>query len=524
MSSVLSERVPLRTRWSELLFWTVGVGAALWYLACLSNEQFSLFHNAYSIDAAYNYYFLSLLDGRFDVPLRTIAYEGHYLPDGRAFVYYGLAPALIRGFFAPFVDLSRVSVAPAVVWVLATATGFVCQSSLLYVVRRGRVASLRLELLVLVSGALAIWFSSPLTALAGSAPIYHEPILFAFLLTMLFLRLCLPILYGEASPRDRLVPLALLASLAVHARPHVAATLYMVTCGLMIMHWLSVKRDASGHRRGSLPRQGGRATLGALAILGASGLIYLGVNKVRFDDGFTYHGGSHGPVVQGTVYLGMEAPDSPRWRGFSEHGRFNVRRIIPNASYYLLSDKKLHADLTSWFETGFVRLEPPMRSVVEIWAPWLVMLVAGLGLFSAGIRREQRIRPWASPGLALLLLAASLILHFTMLSYATVTLRYTTELFVFVFFGAILSLGLLLPLAEQLGRGRGAALLSTALVTLALSLNASSQLGVEYRKKFRDGDRFFFEYDFCIKALSRHVESAEAIEGMCRVPERRKQP
>ena len=94
---------------ARLTTFIVSLFASLVLVFLATNGTFDLFQPSF-LWKAYNHYFLSLMDGRLDVPAYAIGKEGNFV-DGKAYMYYGLVPTLTRFFVHPFVDLAQVPMA-----------------------------------------------------------------------------------------------------------------------------------------------------------------------------------------------------------------------------------------------------------------------------------------------------------------------------------------------------------------------------------------------------------------------------
>src|SRR5690606_7533713 len=110
-----------------------------------------------------------------------------------------------------------------------------------------------------------------------------------------------------------LLPLAVLAGLTLHARPHLAVGYYAGVCLLAL--WVTVRGDPGARARAA----------GAMVVLALFGGILLASNALRFKDVAVMHGTFGDSDVQyGMVYWGAEPADGWRARGFREHGQFNA--------------------------------------------------------------------------------------------------------------------------------------------------------------------------------------------------------
>ncbi|MGB7934672.1 MAG: hypothetical protein WCH04_21110 [Gammaproteobacteria bacterium] len=215
----------------------------LYYAFLITNGTFNFFaHEAYGF--VYNDMLLKLLRGRFDIEAAHIGVEGFYV-DGKAYTYFGIAPALLRLPFLPFADLETVQVSRPIVWALATASALIAQGMTLRICRGLQTSppstGLRLMMFLLV---VMIWFASPSVLLSANATVYHEPIAVAYLLTLAFMAVVLRCA-ADDTPIERypLILLAILAGIAVHARPHIAIALYAcVVAYCAIAYWTRFQR------------------------------------------------------------------------------------------------------------------------------------------------------------------------------------------------------------------------------------------------------------------------------------------
>ncbi|MEM1429351.1 MAG: hypothetical protein AAGG09_07830 [Pseudomonadota bacterium] len=384
------------------------VGAALY--AALLARSVALTPGAFGVDI-YDQMWLAFTQGQLDLPARVLRMEGHYTPDGTAYSYHGVAPLITRALFDPFVTMGTLTLAPISLWIWATlGTAFYHAALLTALGPEAGTARLRVTL------ALTLWFVGPGVILTANHAFYHEPIALAYAATGAFVLLWARAVRAGRLSTPTLVGMAALAALTVHARPHIAVGLYACT-GLALL-W-AVYRD----RLRALP-----AVLAAGLLLGAGGASYLALNEARFGSATAVHGSFDASDIQyGIAFWELEEPGNVRQQGFTEHGRFNLGRVLPNAAFYLaappqfllpgLSDRAadLHGAVTGP-RVGFIRIEAPRTGMVFIWAPWVLLAVAGLAaLRTAG-------RPYA--GLLLGLGGSALLL----LSYATITLRYLVDL------------------------------------------------------------------------------------------------
>ncbi|WP_068117256.1 hypothetical protein [Tropicimonas marinistellae] len=385
----------------------------------------------------YDQLFLALRDGRLDLPARVLRFEGHYWPDGTAHLYHGMAPLLTRVLLAPFVEIGTVSLAPVSVWFWGTLGTFCWHMSFAEIARKhwpedGRAGAVWAAVL-----ALLVWLCAPGLLLVVNFVLYNEPIVVAYALTAAFVLVWTRTVARERPIANVLWLLALLAAIAVHARPNVAVGLYAGTvfaAGLVLLRdrWRAV-----------------RPALLAMAILFAGGVAFLGLNAAKFGNVGQTHGTFEADGVQyGTTFWGADNIEGKKAAAFIEHGRFNLARIPANLMVYgaappqLLASRSydrvvaLHASLTE-DRLGFIRIEKPGAGAIFLWTGFCVL--AGIGLCS-GI---ARLRPYAG-----LVLAAGTIAVVT-LSYGTITLRYHVEIFPIIGVLALVGCGRFAPWAAR---------------------------------------------------------------------------
>lgn len=397
--------------------------------AILTGFTFNFF-SAGDYGLGYNYYFLALLDGRLDVPLEIIGEEAFYADDGRAFMYYGALPALLRIFFWPFVDLETVPVSAAVVFMMLAAAGLLAHHLLVLLHRHSPAMDVRTSherAAWIRYGIIALWFASPVLILMMNASIYHEPIAAAFLITICFLYIVFRsvLLKGRIS-LSALFMLALLAALTVHARPHVALGLYMCVCLISLLMFIEDFKACRQKNTGALLSliKAALPFVLPMAIMLASGFLYLYMNWLRWGD-FT----SVAPIERYGAFLNGEGY-SKRIQGFLDHGAFSVNRIIPNFVFHLFGALTPAIVLQEFFNTGFIRKEGPPGPVFVIWVFWI--LGAGLSVWSVTAAKTNLKISGENP-ICILGLTMAVIAVFV-LAYATTTFRYKTELWFLLFF------------------------------------------------------------------------------------------
>jgi len=445
----------------------------------------------------YDHYFLSLLDGRFDVPLRIVGLEGHYDPDGRAFVYHGLAPLLSRLLVWPFLDLRNAAFSGMSVWLFAV--GGTIAYHLLFdriVSEYGPRDASRRRFWRLWTG-VAIWASGPGILLAANDSLFHEPIAVGYFCAGWYLYAMARVVVFGGGVAPVIVPLAILSGVAVHARPHLAIGLY-TGCLLLMGHHM-VSRRGEHLRRMAL----------ALGILAAFGGALLAVNQARFGSPTRMHGTFEASELQyGFTYWGVEDPEGPRAIAYREHGRFNPRRVLPNALVYAVDvpevvDGRIDAAYRALTRgLGYSHVELPRVGFVFLWAPWLVL--AGLGLRAPPVDTRLGWVAVAGPGVAALLL----------LMFGTVTLRYRVDLWPFLAATCMLAMPRLLIALRDVPTPRAS---RVALVLgLAGGVLVSGATALAYTDDFASGGIFaVWPLDVCEGMVQRRGFSGARATELC---------
>ena len=484
--------------------WAVAAVAVGWNALVITDWTLDFFHRRSLLPGAYNHYFLSLLDGRFDIPPRMGFIEAQYGPDGRAYLYYGILPALLRAPFQPFLDLESRSLAPLVVWAGSTGAGLLATDLWRLAVQRTGLADVRAQAALAGAGAIGIWFASPIPVIAADAPIYNEPVALALMLSMAFLRLSLPLAWGARAGPGRILALAAVAALAVHARPHVALGLY-AGWGLLLL----ILARSGALRRASMPA----ASAAAALILAASGAGYLAINAARFGDALNYMGG--GPVVYGLHHLGFAPQLPPDPDAVPRGGRFEATRIISNGAAYLTG--KPAPALERLLGARGRHEFPP--NLLLLWGPWIWAFAAALVLLLA---RRGGLAGIARPALAWPPLLATAIGAALMLAYVTVTFRYTAELFPLVLAAVLLAMP---EMAARIGAARPplrlsvlAAPLATLLLATAVT-GALAMLATDYHShwsRFQQGAMHGWSRADCLRHLEEVAPHAPAGPEACR--------
>jgi hypothetical protein len=445
----------------------------------------------------YNYYFLALIEGRFDIPLRIITLEGHYDAAGRAFVYHGLAPLVTRAIAWPFVDLTAVSLAPLTIFLAAAGGTAAYHLVFVQIIEKLAAHDPALQLSAGLLLGIMVWFASPGLLLVANDGLYGEPIAMAYFFVACFLALLAQAALFDKPLTSVLVPMAVFAGLSVYARPHLAVGLYAAVCllGLLVL-WQKGWRG--------LP-----SAAGALAILGLFGGALLAINHVRFGNAMQLSSG--GTMTYGFHFWEAWDRSEPRFSGFANHGRFSADRIVPNLMVYLFdlfggsvgsAVERAHNYLLSGH--GNVLVRPPRLGMVYHWLPWFVLVLAGLRSANAGLRHV-----WAP-------LLATAIGALMMASYGTVAFRYRFDIWPFLAVLAILMLPRVLVDSKPALDGRRLVVVALvvalvpALSMMALAAYAYAFNHVEYSIYSQ------WSYDTCARMVAaKEGLGPDAVERLC---------
>jgi hypothetical protein len=456
----------------------------------------------------YNAYFYRLLEGRFDLPMRMLTFEGHYSADGTGILYHGIAPLLTRAALHPFVALNQFPTGAFSVWLWATiGTGFY-HLAIFQVVRK-YVDPISL-LWVAILG-LAIWICSPGFLLSTNPVLYHEPIGISYAAMAVGFYLMLRCALFGMAWRYALIPAAFMAGILLHARPHLAVGLY---AGILVMIALSLWHDT---KRTLIP------AFMSLAVLGVVGLSFMQLNTARFGSATAAHGQIEGPeasnqVQYGPVFFGSDYATAGRGLVFVEHGRFHPWRIVPNTLIYTFDTPAassqiatLHRNATESI-SGYGYIEAPRFGMLFLWTAWIVLVVVSL---STG-------RPRFSGGLrALPLLVATGIGAGLMLSYPTVTLRYRIDVWPFVMALCLLSFpGVIRRFGSEILQNTRVVFLSLVVVLSGVFTSARVAIPLAQSYQKAPGQTYApWDVDMCETRLASKAFSPERLEQLCVDPE-----
>jgi hypothetical protein len=452
----------------------------------------------------YDVYARMLIEGRLDLPVRELRFEGHYARDGTGYMYHGLGPLLTRIPFIPFVELPTAWLSALSIWFWAVAGNACFHRAFVLGLDRVEIAAAGGPVRTLL--AFAVWFASPGMLLVGNGSVYYEPVAMAYGLNGGFILLIAMISFGKLSLERALPWLAVIAGLMVHARPHLAVGLYVGVC---VIAFLVVRR---GGRR--------NWTMAGLAVLllGLFGGLLLAFNAARFHNATVMHGSfANSDLQYGTVYWGYEKADNERAQAFEQHGRFNAGRILPNLLYYGFAPPLTEATKPAVLLLrnpskalspiiGKRRFEEPRAGILFLWPFWMLLMAIGL--------RQKSL--WRMPALAGLI--AAFIGSALMLSYVTISLRYHVDLWPAIALPAVFGVG---PFAAKAypdtggrwsQRGAIMAALLVGVAMTALLTQRSRGLLIDAPGGFTG--RWSFEH--CLKLTARRGFPLEKGRALCR--------
>jgi len=352
-----------------------------------TNGTFNLFQPSF-LWKAYNYYFLSLIEGHLDVPAFAIGKEGNFV-NGKAYMYYGILPSLPRLLVYPFADLRQVPMGYFSILFFTILGNAVLQYSLIskhmslkLVQNQAARQTPSLALLIMVSAV--IWIGSGSFIISQNASLYHEPYAASLCLVNLFLAILIKYdFFTGAYKKVNLLPFAIVAGLCVHARMPSALALYLVTGLIILVQTYRAQLCLTGTVK--VHQLIGLAIIQywkTILTLGLFGLSILWLNYAKYGSAFSFMGSNYGFMF---------------FEGFSERicnvlpraDLYKFYRIIVNAYVYLTGDWQTHWSLIRLFSTGYGRVEMPAIPLALLWALPLVSLSFIFFVFIKGIKLVQ---------------------------------------------------------------------------------------------------------------------------------------
>ncbi|MDP5032086.1 hypothetical protein [Paraglaciecola sp.] len=340
----------------SLLFSLVLLGLA-------THWSFDLFQPGF-LWKAYNYYFLSIIDGHLNVPAFAIGKEGSYVGD-KVYMYYGILPTLPRFLLHPFVDLTQV---PAAYFSIMFYT-IIGNTTLQYCLVKQYVCNSKnlkvansTSFLFLIIVSMVVWFGSGSFIGSQNASIYHEPYAASLCLANIYLGLMLRYNFftGEYR-RISLIPFAILAGLCVHARMPSALALYAVTVILILLQsYRSLKNSAESRHFLHLVIHSISQYYRELIVLLLFGLSIFWLNYVRFGDMFKFMGTGYG-------FIFFEGWSERQCSVIPSSSIYKFVRVLVNGYVYLTGDWENHWSLIRLLSTGYGRIESPAVPLLLLW-------------------------------------------------------------------------------------------------------------------------------------------------------------
>lgn len=501
MEGLRSERTAAPSQLHALSLAIAGLGAA--YMLLLVFGLFLPPEGPYIGTRLYDLYATALFDGRFELPVRELRLEGHYAPDGTGYLYHGFGPLLTRLPFIAFVQFPTNWIAPLSIWFWAVAGNICVHRTFSFALIQADFGAEGVPSGMRTLLAIAVWFGAPGIILSANSSLFYEPVAMAYALGAGFVLLFVRMAYGAIRPEKALIPLAVLAGLVMHARPHLAIGYSAAVCLLAF----------------AAARRSGRSTWSRVAlafgILGLSGALLIASNALRFGDPGQMHGTFGKSEVQyGWVFWGAETEDSARALGYLKYGQFNARRVLPNAAMYLAAPPvaligeeaaERVEDLFHFSEPSvkFMRIEQPNVGILFLWLAWTILAAAGL--------RQKAL--WRMPALAGMVGVGSGAL--LMLSYGTITLRYHVDLWPLFAFPAAFGVAPLVAWARRRPEWGGGRRWVLGLSVLVGVIFTSLAVGGS-RNALLDDDRSW-SHEACLRLAGQKGFDALHGEKLCRI-------
>lgn len=384
------------------------------YGALITHYDFDFFAPG-ALWKAYNDYAIGLLNGNLEIPLESIGAEG-WFKNGAVYMYYGIMPAIGRWPALLITDISSLPLSRLSIWLWSISALGVAQFVLLkHYLNHPKKTKNKFTILLITS--FVLWFGSAHLIIIQNNSIFHEPYAVSLFSVTVFIALIFNDIVLKDNPKYRLKTYALLAAICVHARPHVAFFLYLLTLYLI---YFSVFIDfkKTNDQKKTLIVNFLKKSFAPLFIMALSGFLYIGINLEKFD--------SISPMNSATWGLHYIHGNSASICGFQNSGFFNLLRVIPNSYYYLTSDETGFSDLLNFFSLDHVRTEYPI-TYVRLPLLWALPFVCLLLMLKFSFKRKLASHTEKSILLKVMLII-SLASTIPTLSYTTITYRYLADL------------------------------------------------------------------------------------------------
>jgi hypothetical protein len=386
---------------------------------------------------AYNYYFLSIINGHLDIPVEAIGSEGGFF-NSKAYMYYGLLPALLRGLLYPFIDLAQTPVSYFSVLFFTLVGHITLQLSLvdLYL-RKQKTLNFQIELTALIGASLILWFGSASFLISQNATIYHEPYAASLCLVNIFIALLIrDDFFLKRKTAISLLPYSIITGLCIHARMPTALTLYLTTGFIILIQSYRLLSD-KGIKPSiySVVVQSLKSYWVCISILGMCGFSILWLNYAKYGDPMAFMGGNYG-------YRFFEGYSERTCNIYPQTQFSDYLRIIPNTVVYLTGSWDLHWSLSWHLATGYGRKELPLIPLLLLWPLPLLC-------FSFLIQRFFKNISNTKIKLLFIGLLTFSVGAFFQLKYPTIAHRYVSEFWTPVFLSTLYCCYLLLTKTSE---------------------------------------------------------------------------
>lgn len=324
--------------------------------------------------------------GTAEVDPATIRWEA-FTVDGRAYLYFGPWPALLRmpllwlgaDWFGNWARLS------------CFVAGTVALSAFTLLAARMLTKNSALgaaeKRFFLATSIVGFGLATPLAFLMNAASIYHESIAWGLAGSMCFLAIALPRLDAPASLRRCLPMLAAVAGATFLARVTYGAPLYLILLGI-------AARELARERASRAPELGREVAKLTAALLPAGALLlfHLWYNVDRFGSPFTF---------VDYKLMSIIGSDSATLALLDETGVFNVRRLLAALSNYIVPSTAFVSNQFPWFELGpprypdtglYPRIFSSFIVPLSMSSSWLLLGALVGGGYAFGTKGQRLLR------------------------------------------------------------------------------------------------------------------------------------
>jgi len=395
---------------------------ALFYAGLITNFNFNLL--AYEdYWKAYNELALSILDGRLNISMESVGPEGLYYED-KIYMYYGFFPTILRLILAPFIDLNTIPLGKLSVWIMTTLGASALQYAILFSTAADKHHTRDIRAFVILLGySLLIWFGSAYFIIAQKGNILHEPYAAMLMVSSIFIAVVWHDIFRTLEkPLYRLALYALIAAFSLHTRQTIAISLYAATIVLIFASTLDVhhsKTKSYNVFNFQFVSQLFKTSYVPLLILGASGIVLLTLNYLRFGEFWNIAGGQWGYARAEKVHTASLCSAM-----LTDTSRFEIARILPNLHFYINTNIPLHNNWINDLGLGYIRKEWPFSYLKFLWIGSLFIFIYFVLLLiytniKDGIKNNYKLN---------LLFLSLMIGPLLLLSYLTVAFRYVADL------------------------------------------------------------------------------------------------